>query len=90
MFLDIEQPENKPKVAAKVEMKEEDDSTPLDKDLVDRFTGDMWKGCLELLTENQDIVYRICDVLVAVAKRNGDQWRDRILADILEQVSCNS
>lgn len=68
-------------------MKVEDDDKPLDETVVDKFTADIWMGCLELLAENHDIVYRVCDVLVAVTKRNGDKWRDKVLAEILAQVN---
>ena len=65
---------------------ESDDSTPLEKSELDRFTSDMLNGCLEVLTEMPGTVFRACDVLSAVALRNGEEWKENTMICILQQV----
>jgi len=31
-------------------------------------------------------VYRICDLIVVVANRNGDVWREEVLTEIIAEV----
>lgn len=68
---------------------ESDDSTPLEKSELDRFTSDMLNGCLEVLTEMPGTVFRACDVLSAVALRNGEEWKENTMICILQQVTTD-
>lgn len=75
--------EDKPK-----EEKDEDDSVPLEKAVLDQFTADMLHGCLEALTGMPATVFKACDVLSAVAQRNGEEWKENTMMHILQQVQC--
>lgn len=54
--------------------------------MLDQFTADMLQGCLEVLTGMPGTVYKACDVLSAVAQRNGKEWKERTTMHILKQV----
>ena len=43
-------------------------------------------GCLALVSELPEAVYKACDLIVAVAGRNGKEWRDRVIGEILSKV----
>ncbi|GFQ86462.1 e3 ubiquitin-protein ligase HUWE1 [Trichonephila clavata] len=58
-----------------VQQKEE----PLSSQVLDRFTEKIVEGCLKLADALPETVYRCCDLLIAVAARNGENWRDRFL-----------
>lgn len=75
--------EDKPK-----EEKDSDDSIPLEKTVLDQFTADMLQGCLEVLTGMPATVFKACDVLSAVAQRNGEEWKESTMMHILKQVQC--
>ena len=63
-----------------------DDNIPLEKAVLDQFTADMLNGCLEVLTGMPGTVFKACDVLSAVALRNGEEWKENTMMHILEQV----
>lgn len=71
---------------AKEKEKEKDDKCPLEKSELDKFTSDMLHGCLEVLTEMPSTVFKACDVLSAVAQRNGEEWKENTMIRILQQV----
>lgn len=62
------------------------DNIPLEKTVLDQFTADMLHGCLEVLTEMPGTVGKACDVLSAVALRNGEEWKKNTIMHILDQV----
>ncbi|XP_054168845.1 E3 ubiquitin-protein ligase HUWE1-like isoform X3 [Oppia nitens] len=62
---------------------------PINKELLDSFTGDILSGCLRLLDTLPDTVYRICDLLLAVAQRNGDKWCSQMISHLLSEISLN-
>lgn len=62
------------------------DNIPLEKTVLDQFTTDMLHGCLEVLTEMPGTVGKACDVLSAVALRNGEEWKKNTMMHILDQV----
>ena len=66
--------------------KEKDDKCPLEKSELDQFTSGMLHGCLEVLTEMPSTVFKACDVLSAVAQRNGEEWKEKTMIHILQQV----
>lgn len=47
----------------------------------------MLPGCFHLLDELPDTVYRLCDLLMTAVKRNGPEYRDLILRQVVNQVS---
>ncbi|XP_067024084.1 E3 ubiquitin-protein ligase HUWE1-like isoform X5 [Acropora muricata] len=67
--------------------KEKDDKCPLEKSELDQFTSGMLHGCLEVLTEMPSTVFKACDVLSAVAQRNGEEWKEKTMIHILQQVT---
>lgn len=66
----------------------DDDFTPLEKTMLDQFTADMLKGCLEVLTGMPGTVFKACDVLSVVAQRNGEEWKESTMMHVLKQVLC--
>ncbi|GBM42389.1 E3 ubiquitin-protein ligase HUWE1 [Araneus ventricosus] len=58
-----------------VQQKEE----PLSSQVIDKFTEKVVDGCLKLADALPETVYRCCDLLIAVAARNGENWRNRSL-----------
>ena len=46
----------------------------------------MLNSCLRLLTDMPETVCHVCELLTVSSKRNGDEWRDRMLADLFKQV----
>lgn len=67
----------------------EDEDEPMSKQMMDDFTKDILPGCLRLLDTLPETVYRVCDLLIAVAQRNGDDWMKRILKQLIEEISRN-
>lgn len=61
--------------------------TPLPKTFFDLFSEGALKTCLQLLDELPDAVYRVCDLLVTISKRNGDTWRDDMLNSLVDEIS---
>ncbi|XP_012277229.1 E3 ubiquitin-protein ligase HUWE1 isoform X2 [Orussus abietinus] len=53
---------------------------------IDEFTYSAFKQCLNLLDLMPDTVYRICDLLVTITKRNGDEWRDTMLRLLIREI----
>ncbi|XP_070171266.1 E3 ubiquitin-protein ligase HUWE1 isoform X5 [Polyergus mexicanus] len=53
---------------------------------IDEFTQNALGQCLNLLDLMPDTVYRICDLLVTITKRNGDEWRDDTLRQLMREV----
>lgn len=60
---------------------------PLDKVLLDDFSDLLLPGCLRLAATVSESVYRVCDLISALAKRNGGDWRAKALEDVSEAVS---
>lgn len=67
----------------------EDEDEPMSKQMMDEFTKDILPGCLRLLDTLPETVYRVCDLLIAVAQRNGDEWMRSILKQLIEEISKN-
>lgn len=55
--------------------------------VIDTFTVTALSSCLALLDMLPDQVYRICDLLVTISKRNGQVWRDKMLRSLVDEVS---
>ncbi|XP_046484252.1 E3 ubiquitin-protein ligase HUWE1 isoform X1 [Neodiprion pinetum] len=54
---------------------------------IDEFTHSTLEQCLNLLDLMPDTVYRICDLLVTITKRNGDEWRDGTLRQLIREIA---
>ncbi|XP_057320129.1 E3 ubiquitin-protein ligase HUWE1-like isoform X1 [Microplitis mediator] len=53
---------------------------------IDEFTSTALEQCLNLLDLMPDTVYRICDLLVTITKRNGEEWRDTMLRHLMRDI----
>ncbi|XP_011497625.1 PREDICTED: E3 ubiquitin-protein ligase HUWE1 [Ceratosolen solmsi marchali] len=53
---------------------------------IDDFTHNALEQCLNLLDLMPDTVYRICDLLVTITKRNGNEWRDNMLKQLINEI----
>ncbi|XP_073669096.1 E3 ubiquitin-protein ligase HUWE1 isoform X4 [Paramisgurnus dabryanus] len=62
------------------------EAEPLDTTELHTFTDAMLPGCFHLLDELPDTVYRLCDLLMTAVKRNGPEYRDLILRQVVNQV----
>jgi len=60
---------------------------PLDKALLDQFSDLLLPGCIKLASTVSECVYRVCDLISALAKRNGGNWRTKALENVCEAVS---
>lgn len=67
---------------------EKDQLSPVNKLHLDEFSDTLLPGCIELASSVSDSVYRVCDLLSALAKRNGKEWRSRALERVRNKVSC--
>lgn len=66
------------------------DADPLEQDELHTFTDTMLPGCFHLLDELPDTVYRVCDLIMTAIKRNGADYRDMILKQVVNQVSSQA
>ncbi|XP_069065433.1 E3 ubiquitin-protein ligase HUWE1 isoform X1 [Pleurodeles waltl] len=62
------------------------DAEPLEQEELHNFTDTMLPGCFHLLDELPDTVYRVCDLIMTAIKRNGADYRDLILKQVVNQV----
>jgi E3 ubiquitin-protein ligase HUWE1 len=60
----------------------------LSKEAIDKFTTTALSACLNLVDTLPDTVYRVCDLLITITKRNGEVWRDEMLDTLVADVSC--
>lgn len=65
------------------------DADPLEQDELHTFTDTMLPGCFHLLDELPDTVYRVCDLIMTAIKRNGADYRDMILKQVVNQVNSS-
>lgn len=77
------------KVRKQLEEKERQrkEMEPLEKAVLDEFSSKLLPGCLELASSITESVYRVCDLISSLAKRNGDDWRTRALLTVHDKVS---
>lgn len=59
---------------------------PLPKKTLDDFTANLLKTCLNILDQLPETVYKICDLLITVTKRNGPIWRDEMLDTLCKEI----
>lgn len=63
---------------------------PLSKARIDLFTDNLLPGSLRLMDELPSTVYRVCDLILTVAQRNGDSWCAELLKNLLADIIHNS
>lgn len=51
---------------------------------------DIFYGSLDLLDAVPSTVHTVCDLLLAMAKRNGETWRNESLRELTEQIMKNA
>lgn len=79
--------EEKARKLAEEHEKERSLMEPLHKAVLDDFSSKLLPGCLELTSSIAQSVYRVCDLITALAKRNGDSWRSKALITVHDKVS---
>ena len=63
---------------------------PIKKAEITKFTNEMVPGCLQLLDDDPDTVYRISDLLIVTIRRNGSKWQDLMLKQIVANRTTNA
>ena len=71
----------------KEEEEKQDSQEPLDKSVLDNFTENLFPGCLALLDTLPETVYRVCELLIVVTQRNGQEWQNMVLSTLVTEVS---
>lgn len=66
---------------------QESDTQVLSKESIDKFTMVALPACLNLVDTLPETVYRVCDLLMTITKRNGEVWRDEMLDTLVADVS---
>ncbi len=66
-----------------------EDFEALEKGVIDKFTENILSGCLGLLDTLSDTVYRVCDLLLAVFARNGDEFKERVIRALILEVKSS-
>jgi E3 ubiquitin-protein ligase HUWE1 len=59
---------------------------PLNKQVIDDFTNDALQGCLCLLDSLPNTVYRVCDLLISIFNRNGPDFKQATLNELMQEV----
>lgn len=63
---------------------------PLSKSRIDTFTDNLLPGSLRLMDELPSTVYKVCDLILTVAQRNGESWCSSLLRHLLDDITHNS
>jgi len=66
---------------------QESETQVLTKEAIDKFTMVALPACLNLVDTLPETVYRVCDLLMTITKRNGEVWRDEMLDTLVADVS---
>jgi hypothetical protein len=70
-----------------VSVLQEPETQVLSKEAIDKFTMMALPACLSLVDTLPETVYRVCDLLMTITKRNGEVWRDEMLDTLVADVS---
>ena len=82
-----EEEEEKEKLLAEEKEKEYDVLRAMDKSVLDDFSDVLFPSSIELAATVPDCVCRVCDLIVNMAKRNGDEWWYRGIERFKNNVS---
>ena len=63
-----------------------DEQEALKHQVIDTFTDTALSGCLTLLDTLPETVYRVTDLIMAVFNRNGKEFKEKLLAELMEEV----
>ena len=63
-----------------------DNYEPLSRELMDSLTNSLLSGCLKLLDTLPQTVHRVCDILLAVSQRNGEEWTKKMLHQLIDEI----
>lgn len=66
---------------------EEEDFTPLSATKVDTFSQNALKVCLRLIQVVPASIHKVCELLGALCKRNGAPFRNKVLQELLVEIS---
>merc|ERR550532_3890890 len=58
----------------------------LKQQVIDTFTDTALSGCLTLLDTLPETVYRVTDLLMAVFNRNGKEFKEKLLTELMSEV----
>lgn len=61
----------------------------LNKSEINSFTNNILCGTLKLLDNHPDMVYKCCELLIAVAKRNGNAWFEEMISNLIKDIIIN-
>ena len=73
----------------KLMMSNEEDFRPLDTATIDAFTQKALEGSLSLLDTLPDTVYKVCDLLLAIFKRNGQEFKTDVIGKLVSEVGVS-
>ena len=63
-----------------------DEQEALKQQVIDTFTDTALSGCLTLLDTLPETVYRVTDLLMAVFNRNGKEFKEKLLTELMSEV----
>lgn len=78
--------EEKARERERQRQKEREALKPLDTSILDDFSDTLLPGSIELVTSVAGSVYRVCDLILALSKRNGQEWSIKSLKRIRSLV----
>ncbi|KAF5283384.1 hypothetical protein FQA39_LY04760 [Lamprigera yunnana] len=68
---------------------EENDTSPLSDELIDNFTQGALQISLQLIEAIPETVYKVCELLGTIMKRNGPTFRDELLDQLVQSIKEN-
>ena len=77
----VEKVEEKPKEEKVVEL------APIDESVLDSLSDKLLEGTLRVVSQVRDTVYSACDLITALSKRNGPQWREKAISRVKDEVN---
>uniref|UniRef100_A0A1B6DRZ8 HECT-type E3 ubiquitin transferase n=1 Tax=Clastoptera arizonana TaxID=38151 RepID=A0A1B6DRZ8_9HEMI len=63
-----------------------DDFEPLSKENLDEFTKGALDVCLDILEVLPDTIYRVCELLISIMRRNGEKFTNDLLTSITASI----
>ena len=63
-----------------------DEQEALKQQVIDTFTDTALTGCLTLLDTLPETVYRVTDLLMAIFNRNGKEFKEKLLTQLMGEM----